>query len=217
MDKVDIYCERIDGSFWSEPVNAITNIAFIIAALACLNLMVRRDRVEPLTILLFIVLCCIGTGSFLWHTFAEGWAGAADTISILVFILIYLYAATRRFFDAPVWMSAAVPILFIPSSVGFMAAWGAALPSVNGSEGYFPVLLIIIIYGVALWRLVHAAAGGMIATAALLSLSLTFRSVDDAVCQAFPLGTHFMWHILNGVLLGVVLATFIRHGAPKRA
>ena len=114
-------------------------------------------------------------------------------------------------------MSAAVPILFIPSAVGFMAAWGAALPSVNGSEGYFPVLLIIIAYGAILWRLGHAAAGGLIATAALLSLSLTFRSVDDAVCGAFPLGTHFMWHILNGALLGVVLATFIRHGAPKAA
>ncbi|MEL6793102.1 MAG: hypothetical protein AAFP78_06595, partial [Pseudomonadota bacterium] len=75
----------------------------------------------------------------------------------------------------------------------------------------------IIIYGVALWRLGHGAAGGMIATAALLSLSLTFRSVDEAVCGAFPLGTHFMWHILNGVLLGVVFAAFIRHGAPKAA
>jgi len=31
---IDNYCERIDPSFWSEPVNAMTNLAFIVAALA---------------------------------------------------------------------------------------------------------------------------------------------------------------------------------------
>lgn len=216
-EQIDIYCERADFSFWAEPLNAVTNIAFIIAALVCLNLMVRRDRVEPLTILLFVILCAIGVGSFLFHTFATRWAGAADTIPILLFILVYLYAATRRFFGAPVWMSLAVPLLFVPGAIGFQAAWGAVLPSVNGSEGYFPVLIILALYGVALARTGHAAATGLFATTALLSLSLTFRSVDAAACALVPFGTHFMWHVLNGLLLGVVLATFIRHGAPRSA
>ena len=215
MDKIDIYCERTDFTFWSEPINAVTNIAFILAALFCLNLMVRRDRVEPLTILLFVILCAIGVGSFLFHTLATRWAGAADTIPILLFILVYLYAATRRFFGAPVWMSLAVPILFVPGAVGFQATWVALMPSVNGSEGYFPVLIILALYGVGLARAGHAAAAGLFATAALLSLSLTFRSIDAALCSAVPIGTHFMWHVLNGLLLGVVFATFIRHGAPE--
>ena len=30
--QVDVYCERTDFSFWSEPINALTNIAFLIAA-----------------------------------------------------------------------------------------------------------------------------------------------------------------------------------------
>lgn len=217
MEQVDIYCERTDLTFWSEPVNAITNIAFIIAALFCLNLMVRRNRVETLTVLLFLLLCAIGVGSFLFHTLATRWAGAADTIPILLFILVYLFAATRRYFNAPVWMSLAVPILFVPGAIGFGVAWGAAFPSMNGSEGYFPVFIILVIYGVALARLGHPAASGLFATAALFSISLTFRSVDDALCQMLPLGTHFMWHVLNGLLLGVVLTTFIRHGARKKA
>jgi len=28
----DGYCERTDLTYWSEPVNAVTNLAFIIAA-----------------------------------------------------------------------------------------------------------------------------------------------------------------------------------------
>jgi hypothetical protein len=29
---VDNYCERTDAAFWSEPLNAVTNGAFILAA-----------------------------------------------------------------------------------------------------------------------------------------------------------------------------------------
>ena len=29
---VDVYCERVDASFWSEPLNAITNVSFVLAA-----------------------------------------------------------------------------------------------------------------------------------------------------------------------------------------
>ena len=29
---IDLYCERLDSSFWAEPINALTNVAFIIAA-----------------------------------------------------------------------------------------------------------------------------------------------------------------------------------------
>lgn len=30
--EIDLYCERIYPGFWAEPLNAITNIAFIIAS-----------------------------------------------------------------------------------------------------------------------------------------------------------------------------------------
>jgi hypothetical protein len=33
-------------------------------------------------------------------------------------------------------------------------------------------------------------------------VSLTFRAVDGPLCEVLPMGTHFMWHILNGVMLG---------------
>ena len=33
------------------------------------------------------------------------------------------------------------------------------------------------------------------------------RTADLALCPAFPLGTHFAWHILNAVVLCVLLHT----------
>ena len=33
MQAIDGYCERTGPEYWSEPVNAVTNAAFLIAAL----------------------------------------------------------------------------------------------------------------------------------------------------------------------------------------
>ena len=214
MEKIDIYCERVDPHFWAEPWNAITNAAFIIAALVCWRVAARTNRIEVLTMLLVVNLMAIGVGSFLWHTYAEPWAGAADTIPILTFILIYLFAAVLRFLGQPVWVALVAPFAFIGFALGFVSFWNAYLPSVNGSQGYFPVLLLLGGFGFLLYRRGHPAATSLVAAAALLSLSLTLRSVDEALCHAIPIGTHIWWHMLNGLLLGVVLMAFIRHGAP---
>ena len=75
QETIDIYCERIDASFWSEPVNAITNGAFLVAAvLLALRLRGSDDRAAWL---LTGLVAAIGIGSFLFHTFATGWAAAA--------------------------------------------------------------------------------------------------------------------------------------------
>lgn len=218
--QVDGYCERVDFTFWSEPVNAVTNIAFIIAALICLNMTVRRDREEFYTFALCAMLAIIGIGSFLFHTFATRWAGAADVLPILIFILLYVYAATRRYLGMGHVSAGLAVIGAMLFSSAFPGLWNSVLPSINGSEAYVSTLLIIIGYAIVLARKGHPAATGLFATAAVLSLSLTFRSIDPVVCDALPVGTHFLWHTLNGLLLGIALGTFIRHGAapkPTRA
>jgi hypothetical protein len=48
----------------------------------------------------------------------------------------------------------------------------------------------------------RAQAGRSLLRAALLFVvSLLFRSVDLALCGSWPLGTHFVWHVLNAALL----------------
>ena len=69
---IDAYCERTDASFWSEPLNAVTNLAFLITALVSWQ-RVRGERL-PLAGLLCALLAMIGIGSFLFHTFATRWA-----------------------------------------------------------------------------------------------------------------------------------------------
>lgn len=83
------YCERIDASFWAEPVNALTNLAFVIAAVVIANALVRDGQAVRKAWDLWLLaglIAAIGVGSFLWHTLATPWSGLADVIPILLFI-----------------------------------------------------------------------------------------------------------------------------------
>lgn len=213
--QVDNYCERIDPSFWSEPLNAVTNAAFFLAAFVAWRAAARAGRLEWMTWAMIALAVAVGTGSFLFHTFATRWAGAADTIPILLFILFHLYAASRRYLGLPVLLALLAPALYVPFTAAFLAAWGALLPGVSFSEPYLPVLIALVGFGAALRLRRHPAAGWLFAAAGVFLVSLTFRSIDGPVCSGFATGTHFIWHILNGVLLGTVMVGFVRHGSAQ--
>ena len=69
---IDGYCERVAQGFWGEPLNAVTNLAFIIAAVISWRSI--RGHNMPYLYVLSIILFLIGVGSFLFHTFATSWA-----------------------------------------------------------------------------------------------------------------------------------------------
>ena len=52
---------------------------------------------------------------------------------------------------------------------------------------------------------------GLAAGAAILVLSLGFRTVDAPLCAGFPWGTHFVWHGLNAVMLAWMIEVWLRH------
>jgi hypothetical protein len=206
MERIDAYCERLGPEFWAEPVNAITNAAFLLAAI----LMWRRWPDEPLCRALSAVLGVIGAGSFLFHTFATPWAAAADMVPILGYILLYVYAAHRRVWGQGVWLSLAFSLATIPWLAALTPVF-AALPGFAVSAFYWPVPTLILLHAALLRRRAPATALGFAIGVAILALSLTFRSLDEAVCQAVPVGTHFLWHILNAVMLGWMIEVLGRH------
>ena len=205
---IDGYCERTDPAFWSEPVNAITNAAFLFAAM----LMWGRVRGQglPLAAALCVILAAIGTGSFLFHTFATRWAALADTAPIGLFILTYLFAANLHFWRLPLWAALLGTAAFIPYAM-LLTPLFAALPFFSVSAFYWPVPLLIAAHAVGLRARAPATARGMALGAGLLTLSLTFRSLDQTLCTAFPMGTHFLWHLLNALMLGWMIEVYARH------
>ena len=139
-------------------------------------------------------------------------------IPIQAFILAYLAIATVRLFAVPWWAGVLAAAAFVPSSALVAAGIAAVFGPLNGSVGYMPVPILIVIYAFRSAAAPRRRAGLAIG-AGLLALSLFFRTIDEAVCGLFPTGTHFLWHILNGAMLGWMISVLIHHRAtvPKAA
>lgn len=207
--QVDNYCERLGPGLWEEPINALTNLVFVAVAFVVLP-RIRGDRGA---IVLSLMAIIIGICAVLFHTLATQWAGLADTLSILVFILMYIFVAMQRALGKDRAIALLVVLAFIPYAVIVERFLGSLVGSLNGSVEYFPVLMLIFIFGMLSKD--PATRKGFWIGAALLAVSLFFRSIDEAVCSVIPLGTHFIWHIVNSVLLGWMILV-IHNAVPDR-
>jgi Ceramidase len=201
---VTAYCERTAGQFWAEPLNALTNLAFVLAALLIVGQLRRRGGARrPDVGLLAALAAAVGIGSFLWHTLATPWSEWADVIPIGLFISVFLLSFLRRVAG---WRWPAVLLAFTAyQALDFLAAWLLPADWLNGSVFYLPAwvsLLLMVVYCRATRR---RAAGYVTAMWLVFSLSLLLRSIDAAVCPVFPAGTHFAWHLLNALVLWLAM------------
>jgi hypothetical protein len=228
------YCERgADPAFWAEPVNALSNAAFLIAAASAARTYLRKPRGERGLVEagLILLVAMMGGGSFLFHTFATRWASYADTGPIGLFMLAYLGYSLRRYFSSPWLVVIAVLAAFAgtlrlaaslqcaPALLPVTAAAGAGC--LNGTAGYVPAFIAMLGLGIALAALRHPVWRHFLVASAIFALSMTLRTLDLELCAAIlvagrSIGTHGAWHILNATLLYVLLIGAIRHGSPAR-
>ncbi|SDC29422.1 ceramidase domain-containing protein [Actinokineospora iranica] len=194
---VDAYCERTGPDFWSEPVNALTNVAFLVAAVVAYRQVARRGAPASV-VALVVLLIAIGVGSFTFHTVATTWAAALDVGPILLFMLTYVVVFPRWFLGLPwrlAWLGA-------PAFVAF----AALVNLVFGGGTYLPALVGMVVFAVLLYLRglrAHATRFGVVA--ALFAVSLTLRTIDGPVCGGFPVGTHFAWHVCNAAVLYLLI------------
>ncbi|MEM6973665.1 MAG: ceramidase domain-containing protein [Pseudomonadota bacterium] len=212
------YCERAGiVGFWAEPVNAITNLAFILAAALCYTTAQREDRFDWPVILLTANLFIIGIGSFLFHTFSTLWAAMADSIPILVFILGFFAITMQRFVGLRWLMVGPAMLGFLAFFLGTSYVFNILLRDlIGGTVSYFPAMLAIFGVGWYLSKRSHPAVPGFYLAGGVFVVSLAMRAFDLPICGVFPLGTHFLWHVLNAVVLGTLIMTLIRHGLWTR-
>ncbi|MEM6679490.1 MAG: ceramidase domain-containing protein, partial [Pseudomonadota bacterium] len=192
--RIDGYCERMSEAFFAEPLNAVTNIAFLIAAYLAYRLAKQLDRLDVTIGFLLVNLTAIGIGSTLFHTFATVWAAMTDTLPILIFILAYFAISMRRYVGLSIVNCAVATILLMFGFVGLSTIFRILLfDLVGGSVSYFPALVMLL--GVGAWLIWknHPAGPGLIVGGVIFAFSLTARAMDNPVCAHFTLGTHFIW------------------------
>ena len=208
---IDIYCERLGAGLWAEPLNAVSNLAFILAAL----LVWPRARAAPGGALLCAILFAIGVGSGLFHTVATAWASAADVVPIGLFILTYLYLTNRHILRLGRGMATLATLLFLPYAA-LLTPILDQTPFLRISNFYWTVPLLLLAYAAGLRRRAPDVARGFVAGAALLAVSITLRSLDQSLCARWPVGTHFVWHLLNAAMLGTMIHVYAAHVLAAR-
>ncbi|MAJ22078.1 MAG: hypothetical protein ACJZ9A_01760 [Paracoccaceae bacterium] len=203
---IDGYCERIDASFWSEPLNAVTNVVFLMAAIWVL----RREELNNKARALAFLLAMIGIASFLFHSVATAWAGALDVLLILLFTLLYIFVATEDFLGLPRRSALVVTLGYFPFSV--VVEWLTLPLSFLGSTRiYIPILVLITLYSLILYKKFPYLSRGLAMGALLLTISMLARSVDLPLCETIPTGTHFLWHVINAIMLAWMIEVYRRH------
>ena len=203
---MDGYCERLGPGLWAEPLNAVSNLAFLVAAIA---VWAAGRRASPRVLAVLIGLIFLGSTAF--HTTATPWGAAADSGFILLFLLYYVALFAHDFAGVPprsAWLAAPAFVVFT-----VLVAMAAGAAGFGGPGMYLSALLVLA--GIAVWwrgpeRWLFAAAG------VVFTVSLTFRTLDEPLCDALPIGTHFAWHVLNAVTLYLVSLAAARRKAPAR-
>jgi len=207
FEHVDGYCERLAPGFWDEPLNAVTNLSFIIAALILWRLAKREGTaLRPSFLIPTALLFLTGVGSFLFHTFANGWSAIADTAALGLCLMSIAFFIGHRFLNEHWAVALLWPIWMIVAAFGF---------------GYFVELPGAFYLGPAAVGLTlafrlrktpyirhrpsHPSWRWLAAAVIVFLPSFVFRGIDEPICSFFPYGTHFLWHILNGVVLGLAI------------
>ncbi|MGE0007654.1 MAG: ceramidase domain-containing protein [Parvibaculaceae bacterium] len=209
---IDAYCERLGPGLAAEPLNALSNAAFFIAAAWAAQAARRRGGGRAVWLLIALVFV-IGLGSLAFHTFANQWSALADVLPITLFIYGYLAFALRRFLGLGRWQTGlGLAILLLATMAaeritptGFM----------NGSGAYLPALVASVVVSLVLLRRGHPAQLDISLASTALFVSLIFRTADQVVCPFVPVGTHFIWHMLNGLVLALYLEAAIRYGERR--
>ena len=194
------YCERASLDLFGEPFNSITNIFFIIAAFLVLRL--YQDYIS------FFSIAFIGLSSFAFHTYQNSITGLLDILAIIIFMIIYTTKIYKHLIGFNFFYSTITGIFFVI----FCYLFGILLRNsiIGTSSFYFPIilhLLFLIIY----FKYINVGFNYikyLIFSTIIFSTSVTLRVVDQAVCNIFPLGTHFLWHILNAIFLFFLIKFF---------
>ncbi len=210
---IDLYCERVGPGLSAEPVNTVTNLAFFVAAFAHAKAARDRQSLQLDIGLLVSLMIAIGAGSSLFHGFATVWARYLDELPILLFQLVFLWLYGRRIMRLPRWVVASMVAAFF----GVIYLASQLPPLLNGSLAYAPAFVVLILLGAFHMFNAEQEPWMLLLAAGVFHVSLIFRTFDNAVCDQFPLGTHFLWHLCNGLVLYLVSRGYLLNHRAKEA
>lgn len=205
-------CERASLSPLAEPLNVASSFAFLITAVAIYRHYHRHEDlsgkwiwdVHALTFITFI----IGMNSIVFHAFPNPLTELADTLTIVLFIVLYFWSVLFRIGRTTIFQAGIAFVAFVGFSHILVSQFPRAL---NDSIGYLSTMIALIMIAVHLHLRARPSSSHFMMAALVGVVSLFSRAIDHEICPLFPFGTHFVWHILNATLIYILLKQLVRN------
>lgn len=207
-----LYCETpaLLTNFPAEPVNTWSNLFIIAIGLVALTLVLGRPgRVgRGSLVTLALLLTLTGLGSFLWH----GWRTSAflllDALPGALFLFMATFMWLRRFYNS--WSAFFIFCGFLALTALSLFTGASLLKNNLIFVSIAPLVVLLGAWLVARTYQESLRAAFMGGSALFFAVvALMFRSIDQAVCITFPIGTHFLWHILLSLAGLLIILMFI--------
>lgn len=204
-------CERSNMGLWAEPLNTITNLGFFIGAILIFRMYYKKPDYQGKWMwdVYFLNLCMvlIGLASVGFHMTPSFYTELADVGFIITFIMVYFTSAMFRIASLTKFQVAVSMMAFLFTTNSLVKYFPNAL---NDSIGYLSSMGALIFIAVYLNIKRRAAATSFMLASILGMVSLFFRVVDREVCEQLPIGTHFIWHTCNSILLFMLMKQLLR-------
>jgi hypothetical protein len=185
---MDVYCERVGPGLLAEPLNAVSNVSFLLAAWAAWVLAERTGTLSAGVRALITLAASVGVGSILWHTYPTSLTLILDIVPILFFIIWFIWLYTRHIIGMR-------SIFAVASAAAFLIATFLVIPYsgvLHGALVYTPGLMVVLVLGVFHATERTVARYTLLAAAGVYLAALFFRTIDNEVCPVLPIGTHFL-------------------------
>ena len=197
---MSVYCERGVGLLFTQPANTISNIAIFISAYLAYQF-VQTHHIKSLIIrMLPLIVALAGVGSVLWHGMPSLLTSFADLLPLSAFILVSFFFLLGKLLPNK-RLVCGIFCLFILIETPFIFG---ILPSFNGFIQYFLVFIFGIFVFVGVAKKYHLFPQ-LIPIIIVFAMALFSRTIDLKICSMFSAGTHFVWHILIGFLLYLII------------
>lgn len=211
FEDIDKYCERLSTELWGEPLNIVSNLAFLVAGYVLLRLYRSRLNDQGLKNwdiqgLIFLLLI-IGIGSSVWHIYAKRWSLYIDVIPILLFINIAILSCLYRVVRCTISLTAGVFLLYQLFNYSLQSMLDKDF--LNGSIFYLPTWLLLVGISLYLKRSDSEHSQQFFTICIIFTAALIFRTIDLGVCTVFPVGTHFIWHIMSAYMMYLIVRILI--------
>ena len=185
------YCERTSSSTLAEPVNLITNLAFLISAILVHKMLVRKNIKKSIYNYFPWLILLISLGSASYHSYRSSATLLFDALPVYIFLGFSLFLLLRKLVKSTV-LTAGIIGLFILIQVFLTVNFSSFL---NGSIRHIASAILLLILIIWTYKKFGKTAFQLGLIFLVYIVGIFFRTIDFQICPVFSTGTHFLWHL----------------------